>query len=142
MLIKILSLFVLALSLNAYELPTLELPKENSPEIISFTYEGFMEHEAQLYKIKWKTLNATDVKISIVGSVESIGNVVISEEEYNRGPIVLVASNENSTDIDKQTLNKIAQDKKDGPPGGQKGSSSSRQSKPQNDDEEEIQNMF
>jgi hypothetical protein len=137
MLIKILSLFVLALSLNAYELPTLELPKENSPEIISFTYEGFMEHEAQLYKIKWKTLNATDVKISIVGEVDFIGSVVISEEEYNRGPIVLVASNENSTDIDKQTLKKIAQDKK-----GQKGSSSSRQSKPQNDDEEEMQNMF
>ncbi|MFT7004959.1 MAG: putative membrane protein YgcG [Sulfurimonas sp.] len=129
MLIKILVIVFLSLSINAYELPTLDLPKENAPEIVSFQVEGVVEHEQQLYKLKWKTINATDVKISVIGKVDSEGSILISEEEYNRGPISIVALSDNSTEVDKLTLKKIMKDKnpprkfgnKKGAPGGSGG---------------------
>jgi hypothetical protein len=111
MLIKILVMVFFSLSISAYELPTLELPKENAPEIVSFQVEGVVEHEQQLYKLKWKTLNATDVRISVLGKVDSEGSVLISEEEYNRGPISIVASSDKSMEVDKLTLKKIMKDK-------------------------------
>jgi hypothetical protein len=108
-------LFVFSLSLNAYELPTLELPKKNNPEIVIFDAISVVKDNKQFYKIKWKTINATDVNITFIGKVDIEGSITVTEGEFNRGPVTLMASSKDSTYVDKITINKDVKDSKTTP---------------------------
>ena len=106
---KILLLLLTLLQLNylsAYELPKIELNKEGKPEIILFSAESVLVKEKLSYKIKWTTVNATDVQITHLGRVDLSGSVTVTEDEYNRGPITLTASSRNSSLSDSKTINK------------------------------------
>ncbi len=108
MLNKTLFLFFILFHLNylsAYELPEVELNKNGKPEIILFSAQSVLVKEKLSYKIKWKTLNATDVQITHLGRVAPSGSVTVTEDEYNRGPITLTASSRNSSLSDSKTIN-------------------------------------
>jgi len=106
MLIKLFFIAFFSLSLSAYELPTLELPKNNNPEIVIFDAVSVVKDDKQFYKIKWKTINATDVNITFMGNVETEGSITVTEGEYNRGPITLTASSKDSKYVDRVSINK------------------------------------
>lgn len=115
MFVKLLFLVIYTISLSAYELPILELPKKNSPEILMFEADSVMKNTEKFYKIKWKTINATDINITLIGKVDSEGSITVTEVEYNRGPITLMASSQNSTYTDKVTINKYINGEKPTP---------------------------
>lgn len=115
MVTKILYLFTLVLSLNAYELPTLELPKKNSPAILMFDADSVIKDNEKFYLIKWKTKNATDVNMTLFGKVDLQGSITVTEEEYNKGPVTLSASNKDSSYVDKVTINKYVNGEKPTP---------------------------
>ncbi|EHP28532.1 hypothetical protein SMGD1_0005 [Sulfurimonas gotlandica GD1] len=106
MLIRLVFLALFSLSLSAYELPKFEMPKGNNPEIVVFDSVSVVKDDKQLYKIKWKTINATDVNITFIGKVDLEGSITVTEGEYNRGPITLMASSKDKSYIDKATINK------------------------------------
>ncbi len=105
---KIILLLISSLYLYAYELPQLKLPTDNKPEIIIFEAQSIIVKDKPSYRIRWETINATDVKVTFFGKVKLSGSVVITADEYNRGPITLVATSTNSSFVDKQILNKGA----------------------------------
>jgi hypothetical protein len=98
-------IFFSFLSLNAYELPKLELHEKGKPEIIFFNAESVLVGEKLSYKLKWKTLNATDVNMTFFGKVDLSGSVTITEAEYNRGEIVLNASSKGDKYVDSFVIN-------------------------------------
>ena len=98
-------IFIFSLSLNAYELPQLELPQKGKPEIIFFTAENIVVEEKNSYKLKWQTVNATDVNMTFFGSVALSGSVTVTEDEYNHGEIVLCAWNKTSDYVDSFVIN-------------------------------------
>jgi len=107
---KILLLLVFVLSLKAYELPQLELPQKGKPEIIFFTAESLLVGEKLSYRLKWQTVNATDVNMTFFGSVALSGSVTVTEDEYNRGEIVLNAWNKTSDFVDSFVINRVNKD--------------------------------
>ncbi|MEA1982652.1 MAG: hypothetical protein U9N39_03815 [Campylobacterota bacterium] len=108
--IRVLLLFFITFSLNAYELPKLELPQKGEPEIIFFEAKSVLVGEKLSYLLKWKTMNATDVNITFIGAIELSGEMTITEEEYNHGPITLNASNKTSKYIDTMVINDTNKD--------------------------------
>ncbi len=104
--LKIVFILLSIISLNAYELPTLELKPKGKLEIVLFNAKSVLVEEKLSYLVKWKTVNATDVNITYIGKVELAGEIVVTEDEYNRGPITLIASNRVSKDIVKAIINK------------------------------------
>ncbi|WP_321778155.1 hypothetical protein [Sulfurimonas sp.] len=103
--------FSMTLFLFAYELPELKLPKNNQPEIVVFDTQSLLVNDKRSYKIRWKTINATDVNITFIGKVELEGSFTITEDEYNRGPITLMASSKTSSYVDEKTINKNSSSK-------------------------------
>ena len=102
---KLFLLFVFVLSLKAYELPELELPEKGKPEIVFFTAQNILVREKLSYVLKWQTVNATDVNMTFFGSVALSGSVTVTEDEYNRGEIVLNAWNKKSDFVDSFVIN-------------------------------------
>ena len=100
-----------SLYLVAYELPEFTAPTENRPEIVIFEVQSVIVGEKQSYNIRWKTINATDVNITFIGKLELSGSLTVTEDEYNRGPITLMASSKTSSFVDKKTINKDAKSK-------------------------------
>ncbi len=111
MLKVIVTFLTVVISLYAYELPELKIPTDNQPEIVVFNTQSILIGEKQSYKIRWKTINATDVNITFIGKIELSGSLTVTEDEYNRGPITLMASSKSSSHIDKATLNKNSSSK-------------------------------
>jgi len=107
---KLILFFVFALALKAYELPQLELPKKGKPEIIFFTAQNILVGEKLSYILKWQTVNATDVNMTFFGSVALSGSVTVTEDEYNRGEIVLNAWSKRSEFIDSFVINTVNKD--------------------------------
>jgi hypothetical protein len=110
MLAKILSLFIFVLSLNAYELPTVKIENTTNPKIILFNAKSVLVNEKLSYLLTWKTNNATKVKLTYIGEVKLNGEITITQEEYNRGPITLIASSSKTKKIDSVTINKVNTD--------------------------------
>ena len=102
---KTLLVFMFSITLNAYELPQLELPQKGKPEIIFFTAENIMVEDKASYTLKWQTVNATDVNMTFFGSVALSGSVSVTEDEYNHGEIVLCAWNKTSDYVDSFVIN-------------------------------------
>lgn len=102
---KLLLLFVFVFSLKAYELPQLELSQKGKPEIIFFTAQSLLVGDKLSYRLKWQTVHATDVNMTFFGSVALSGSVTVTEDEYNRGEIVLNAWNKKSDYVDSFVIN-------------------------------------
>jgi len=107
---KLLLFFVFTLSLKAYELPQLELPEKGKPEIIFFTAQNVLVGEKLSYILKWQTVNATDVNMTFFGSVALSGSVTVTEDEYNRGEIILNAWSKKSDFVDSFVINTVNKD--------------------------------
>ena len=108
---KIVFMLFCSLYLWAYELPEFTPPTENKPEIVIFEAQSVVVGEEQSYKIRWKTINATDVNITFIGKVDLHGSITVTEDEYNRGSITLMASSKTSAHVDKKTINKNSKSK-------------------------------
>lgn len=91
--------------LNGYELPEVKVNSTNRPEIVIFTASSIVLKDKPSYEIRWKTLNSTDVQLTFIGKVKTSGSVIITKEEYDRGPITLTASNRESSHSDSKTIN-------------------------------------
>jgi len=102
---KVLFLCVFMLSLFSYELPQVDFSKKGKPEIIFFIAENVLVGEKLSYVLKWQTENATDVNITYFGTVALSGSVTITEDEYNRGEIVLNAWNKTDEYVDSFVIN-------------------------------------
>jgi len=96
---KLLLLFVLVLSVKAYELPELKLIEKNKAEILIFKARSVLVKNTFSYIVEWKTINARDINLSLIGKVAPSGKIVISEEEYYKDNITLSISNKTSEDI-------------------------------------------
>jgi hypothetical protein len=107
---KLLLLFVFILSLKAYELPQLELSKDGKPEIVFFTVQSIIVGDKLSYRLKWQTVNATDVNMTFFGSVALSGSLTVTKDEYNRGEIVLNAWNKKSDFVDSFVINRVNKD--------------------------------
>ncbi|SFV51787.1 hypothetical protein MNB_SM-4-1536 [hydrothermal vent metagenome] len=101
---KLFLIFIFSLELSGYELPKVNLEKSTKPEIVYFYAKNILIEKSFSYIIKWKTINATDVKLSLIGKVEPVGKIIITEEEYKKGVIVLKAINKYSQCIDTEII--------------------------------------
>ena len=99
--------FLLSFNAIAYELPKVNLTNNTKkPEIIMFDAESFVKDNQAFYRLKWKTINATDVIMTYIGRVALFGTLDITKEEYNRGAITLTATKQESNVSDSKTINK------------------------------------
>jgi hypothetical protein len=109
--IKTVLMLFCSLYLTAYEIPEFTPLVEGKPEIVIFDTQSVVVNKKPSYKIRWKTINATDVNITFIGKVALSGSLTITEDEYNRGAITLTASSKTTTFIDRKTINKNAKSK-------------------------------
>ena len=110
MFVKIAFFLSLALYLHAYELPAVKIENTNEPKIILFNAKSVLVNEKLSYVLTWKTQNATKAELTFIGDVPVDGNLTITQEEYNSGPITLTASSKNSKHVDTVTINKVNND--------------------------------
>jgi len=117
MLLKLLFTSILLFSpfINAYELPKVEVTKEKKPTITLFTAESIVVDDVKKYKLTWKTENATHVQMTFLGNVKTSGSVVITEKEYQSGPITLTATSTKNSFSDSKTINKFIKADKEAP---------------------------
>ncbi len=99
-------LLILVSSLYSYELPKVNLNESNKPEIIVFKAVSIVKNNAAFYEISWETVNASDVMMTFFGKVDTTGKVVVTKDEYNRGPITLTATNKDGSAVSNKTINK------------------------------------
>ena len=97
--LRILFALLFTLSLNSYNVPTFEVSKSDEAEILIFKARSILVKNNFSYIIEWKSINATDVNLSLVGAVKASGEIVISEEEYYRDNITLTVSNKDSKEV-------------------------------------------
>ncbi len=115
---KILLTFLLllfSLESYAYELPKMKMPKKNQPSIILFNAKSIVVDNVKKYKLIWETQNATHVQLTYFGNVKPSGELIITEQEYQKGPITLTATSINSSATDSQTINKFIKADKEAP---------------------------
>lgn len=112
---KIIFLCIYIPYLYAYELPSISLEANNNAEIILFSAESVLVDERPSYVIRWKTLNATKVTISYIGEIALSGEGTITAEEYQKGPITLIAFNADNGSKDTKIINKHIEAEKDAP---------------------------
>jgi len=118
MFLKTLFIFTLLISsrpLFAYELPKVEIPKEQRPSITLFKAESIVEENAKKYKLIWKTEHATHVQLTFFGNVQPSGSLIITEKEYQQGPITLTATSTKNSFSDSQTINKFIKADREAP---------------------------
>lgn len=110
--LKIVLIFIFLLfPLSALELPAIELNESVKPHIVIFKASNLLVDEKSSYEIEWKTINATHVQLTYLGKVNLSDSIIITEEEYNRGPITLTASSQESDFSDSKTINMGAKSK-------------------------------
>ncbi|NOQ30083.1 MAG: hypothetical protein GQ570_03060 [Helicobacteraceae bacterium] len=102
---KLFTTLLFSASLYSYELPNVEINTDNRPKIEFFKATSAVVKTKNSYKIEWKTVNATDVQLTFIGKVKMSGSIIITEDEYNRGPITITASSRNNSYSDSKTLN-------------------------------------
>ena len=102
---KFLIILIYTASIFAYQLPKVEIDTNNRPEVVIFSASSVLVKNKPSYLIRWKTLNATDVQLTFIGRVKPEGELTVTEEEYNRGPITLTASSRGSNFSDSKTIN-------------------------------------
>ena len=102
---RILIILIYAASLCAYQLPKVEIDANNRPEVVIFSATSVIVKNKPSYLIRWKTLNSTDVQLTFIGKVKPEGELTVTEDEYNRGPITLTASCRGSNFSDSKTIN-------------------------------------
>jgi len=114
---KLLFLFTLFLShkIYAYDLPKIEIQKEQKPTITLFTAESIVEDNIKKYKLIWKTENATHVQLTFFGNVKPSGTLIITEKEYQQGPITLTATSTKNSFTDAKTINKFIKADREAP---------------------------
>ena len=117
MLYKLLFTFTLFFSLNtyAYELPKVEVQKDKKPTVTLFRAESIVVDNVKKYKLTWKTENATHVQLTFFGNVKPNGTLVITEKEYQSGPITLTATSTKNSFSDSKTINKFIKAEKEAP---------------------------
>lgn len=106
---KVILFLCMYLSVYAYELPTFDLENTNKAEIVLFSAESVLVDEKLSYIVRWKSINATNVKVTYFGEIALSGEATITSEEYEQGPITLVAYNTNNDTSDKKTINKYVE---------------------------------
>ena len=100
-------LFLYLSNVIAYDLPEVNLTNNTQkPEVILFSAESIVKDKQALYRLKWKTINATDVIMTYIGKVKTSGTIDITKDEYNRGAITLTATKQGSSVSDSKTINK------------------------------------
>ena len=109
------SIFLFSPFIHAYELPKVEVTKEKKPVITLFTAESIVVDDVKKYKLTWKTENATHVQMTFLGNVKTSGSVVITEKEYQSGPITLTATSTKNSFSDSKTINKFIKADKEAP---------------------------
>jgi len=102
-------------SADAYELPKVEFSQEQKPTITLFSAESIVVENVKKYRLKWKTENATHVQITFLGNVELSGSVIITEQEYQSGPITLTATSTKNSFTDSKTINKFIKADREAP---------------------------
>ena len=117
MLLKLLFTFTLFFSplINAYELPKVEIHKEDKPIITLFTAESIVVDNVKKYKLTWKTENTTHVQLTFFGNVKPSGSLIITEKEYQSGPITLTATSTKNSFSDSKTINKFIKADREAP---------------------------
>jgi len=117
MLYKLLFTLTLFFSLNtyAYELPKVEVQKDKKPTVTLFRAESIVVDNVKKYKLTWKTENATHVQLTFFGNVKPNGTLVITEKEYQSGPITLTATSTKNSFSDSKTINKFIKAEKEAP---------------------------
>ena len=114
--IHMLVMFLICMDIYAYEIPKVDLSKEElHPTIVLFRAESIVVDNHKKYKLSWKTKNATHVQITFLGSVKPSGSVIITEKEYQRGPITLTAISTNNSFSDSKTINKFSKADREAP---------------------------
>ena len=104
--LKTVLVFIFSLfPLSALELPTIELNESVKPHIVIFKATNILVDEKSSYEIEWKTTNSTHVQLTYLGKVNLSYSIIITEDEYNRGPITLTASSQESDFSDSKTIN-------------------------------------
>ncbi len=106
MFLKIIIIAIVFLHVNAYELPQLESIEKDQPQILIFEAQSTLVKDKLSYTVQWKTANATDVHVTYLGKIAHSGEITVTEDEYNRGPITLTASNSKSDKSVSKTINK------------------------------------
>ena len=96
--------------LYAYELPKVDLGSSKAPKIVLFNATSVIVENKPSYILKWKTINATNVKITYIGKVKTSGEMTITDQEYNKSPITLKAFSKDNSQVDTVTINNIKTD--------------------------------
>jgi len=110
-----LTLFLFSMKSYAYELPQVKVQKEKRPIITLFKAQSIVVDNVKKYKLIWKTQNTTHVQLTFFGNVKPSGELIITEKEYQKGPITLTATSTNSSATDSQTINKFIKADKEAP---------------------------
>ncbi len=108
-------LFLFCVESYAYELPKIKISKKNQPTIVFFKAQSIVVDNVKKYKLIWKTQNTTHVQLTFFGNVQLSGEIIITEQEYEKGPITLTATSINSSATDSQTINKFIKANREAP---------------------------
>ena len=92
-------------AIQAFELPSVSTGSTKKAEIVFLNADSILVGKKLSYILRWKTLNAKDVKLTYIGKVKNEGEITITQEEFNQGAITLSASSINSDFIDKVIIN-------------------------------------
>jgi len=111
----ILSVTLFCINIAAYELPKMDVSEELKPKITFFTAESVVVDNVKKYKLIWKTKNATHVQLTFLGNVKLSDNIIITEQEYQRGPITLTATSTKNSFSDSKTINKFSKAQEEAP---------------------------
>jgi len=111
----ILSVTLFYIDSYAYELPKVDLSKELKPTIILFSSQSIVVDDVKKYKLTWKTENSTHVQITFLGNVKLSDSIIITEKEYQHGPITLTATSIENSFSDSKTINKLSKAQREAP---------------------------
>ena len=103
------------INIHAYELPNVDLSKELKPTNVLFSAESIIVYNTKKYKLTWKTENSTHVQITFLGNVKLSDSIIITEKEYQRGPITLTATSSENPFSDSKTINKFSKAEREAP---------------------------
>lgn len=102
-------------SLNAYELPEVKIESKEKPTIVLFSAKSIVVDNAKKYELTWKTKNTTHVQLTFFGNVKLSDTLIITEKEYQRGPITLTATSTKSKFTDSKTINQFIKAEQEAP---------------------------
>ena len=103
------------INVYAYEMPKVDISQSTKPAIILFNAQSIVVNNSKQYKLIWKTENATHAQLTFLGNVELSGNIIISEKEYQHGPITLTVTSIHNSFADSKTINKFVKSEQEAP---------------------------